>query len=176
MRGIVHQMPADFVEHMHETYDSLMARYDVSEGVARRWVVETGLPRRNNVQARGFGSAPSTFRTAAQHMSTDDLSERYGVSDAVIIRWKRELGLPVGSERVVSTATFECAHIDMSLLDRAVKHLQRDRPVTRRNTLGHYDPSGSRWLCGTRLLDAAGVLNLAEQRGFVADAWKQVAA
>lgn len=176
MRPIKYSMPADFVDQMHTSYDDLMARYNVSENVVRRWISETGIRRQNRAQVKGLGAAPASFVLAAKHMDQNSLMERFGVSDDVIRRWKRENGIPLANERVVSTGTFELAHIDTAILTRAIKHLQRDRAVTRRNAAGHYDPSGSYWLCGTKLLDATGVIALAEKRGFVADAWKQVAA
>lgn len=177
MRSIVHVMPADFVQHMNTTYDDLMARYNVSENVVRRWIAETGLPRRTKSPANAARSAPVGFRTAALHMSMDDLCERYGVGSGMITRWKREQGIPLSTDRVVTNATFERARIDTSLAERAADYLRRDRwVVTRRNERGLYDPAGTHWLCGTRLRAADDLIAFATSKGFNADAWKQVAA
>lgn len=177
MRSIVHPMPRDFVRHMHDTYDDIMARYNVSENVVRRWISETGIPRRAKVQEKGYGAAPASFTFAAKHMNSLDLSERYGVSDEVIRRWKRENGIPLPSDRVVSNATFERARVDTSVAERAADYLRRDRwIITRRDEHGRYDPAGYFWLCGTKLRPADDLIAFATSKGFNADAWKQVAA
>jgi len=177
MRPIVHPMPADFVQQMNATYDDLMARYNVSENVVRRWISETGLKRRVNAQQKGFGSAPASFAFAAKQMDPTALCERYGVGDEVIRRWKREAGIPLLTDRVVSNATFERARVDTTVAERAADYLRRDRwIITRRDEHGRYDPAGHFWLCGTKLRAADDLIAFATSKGFNADAWKQVAA
>jgi hypothetical protein len=180
-----------------------MRHYGASDRTIKRWRDETGIRLydrdRDPVITRVVAQMPRDFPARAPHFSDRELGRQYGHGSKVIRRWREEAGIartnvpPTRSRRPGGTNHHRIKLVpgQVSLPafrnmtpalpggreQDAAQHLRKHFPaVFRCDEAGRYDPKGSGWLVGAKVLTPAEMIAKAELKGWRADAWRELAA
>jgi len=180
-------LPADFIEHMGDSFESLACRYGVSTRTIRRLVRQTGLDRKPKIFGRSKGPAPEGYAEIARERHAHELEAKYGVSEQVRRRWDREIGYErkrIAPARVeppknprgrpaYMTAPVDRPIVDVSRAGMAADYLRRFGPVYRCNAMGRPvdalidgkpNRDATHWRCGNAIVTGDDIIERAESK------------
>lgn len=166
-------VPPDFhVYGGRETIAKLKDRYGASSKTISRWRKESGI--KASVSRFGRLAPPDDFAAIAPTIHRSAAAQRWKVGDETLLRWARETGTSFKvwtGWRGPKAAPMPDGRAD-DLAGRAQRHLQRLMPVVKASII---EPKASGYLVAGRRMDEAGMIALAETKGFDPNEWRRVA-
>lgn len=178
-------IPEDFAEFaVGKPLINLARHYGKCRRTVQRWRAQLEMPERV-----GRGAPPPSrplpddFATVAVGKTVAELSKHYVAGHRTVERWLSQAGVartvtkrtngpnPMGVLTLVQRD-----HRDYTQAGQAADYLRRLSPLTRCDPAGRYDANGTCWRRGSTVLTAGDVIARAERQGWVADAWRRVAA